>query len=163
MNIKIDISGISSQAINQVSAELPTRASAASQCLRNASLEVLRGERSGRVYKKPGTYGKRASKATKSLLPDYGKKLRGGQLYRASAPGEPPAFRTGTLRRSWRAVKYGANHQNPAIESNVEYAGYMENGTPGGKIAPRPYESKIIEKAFPEIEAVYAQPYDISP
>lgn len=108
--------------------------------LRNASLEVLRGHRSGRLYKRTG-YKRR---------------------YRASAPGEPPAVRSGTLRRSWRPMQYGPNHQNPAIESNVPYAGYMENGTPGGKIAPRPYEKRILEKAMPRIREIYGEPYDLN-
>lgn len=139
MSFKIDLAGISSQVLNQVNAELPARAASAAQSLRNASLEVLRGRRGGRTYRKPG-----------------------GGTYTASAPGEPPAVRTGTLRRSWRTVQYGANHQNPAIETNVPYTGYMENGTPGGMIAPRPFEAKIVEKAKPEVEAIYAQPFDIN-
>ena len=139
MNFKIDLAGISSQVLNQVNAELPARAASASQSLRNASLEILRGQRGGRTYRKPG-----------------------GGSYTASAPGEPPAVRSGNLRRNWRPVQYGANHQNPAIESNVFYAGYMDNGTPGGMIAPRPFADKIVEKAKPEVEAIYAQPFDIS-
>ena len=134
MSFKIDIAGIGQQALNQVNAELPARAEAASQRLRSAALEILRGRRSGR---------------------HYGKHI-------ASAPGEPPAVRTGRLRGSWRPVRYGANHQNPAIESNVMYAGYMEHGTPGGMIAPRPYEAKIVQKAKPEIEAIYASPFSIT-
>ena len=47
--------------------------------MRNAELEVLKGQRSGRTYRKPH------SKAT----------------YTASAPGEPPARRTGNLRMHW--------------------------------------------------------------
>ena len=138
MNFKIDLSGISSKVVNQVNAELPARAAAASQKLRNASLLVLRGKRSGKQYKKPS-----------------------GKPYTASAPGEPPAVRTGTLRRNWRPVQHGANHQNPAIETNVPYTGYLEQGT--SKMAPRPFEQKIIEKAKPKVEAIYAQPYDINP
>lgn len=139
MSFKIDLAGVSSQVLNQVNAELPARAAAASQSLRNASLEVLRGQRSGRVYKKAG-----------------------GGTYTASAPGEPPAVRTGRLRGSWRPVQFGANHQNPAIETNVPYTDYMEHGTPHGMIAPRPFADKIVEKAKPEVEAIYAQPFDIN-
>ena len=111
----------------------------ASHELRNASLEVLRGQRSGRVYRKPS-----------------------GGTYRASAPGEPPALRTGTLRRSWRPLYIGDERQNPAIESSVPYADYMEDGTPGGKIAPRPYEEKIKEKAMPKIREIYGEPFDLN-
>jgi hypothetical protein len=140
MSFKIDLAGISSQVLNQVNAELPARAASASQSLRNASLEILRGQRGGRTYRKPG-----------------------GGVYTASAPGEPPAVRSGRLRGSWRPVQFGASHQNPAIESNVPYTGYMENGTPGGMIAPRPFAEKIVEKARPEVEAIYSMPFNISP
>ena len=140
MSFSIDITGIVKNAVNSVNAELPARAFAASQKLRNASLEVLRGQRGGRQYRSPS-----------------------GGRYTASAPGEPPAVRTGTLRGSWRPMQYGANHQNPAIESSVPYTGFMENGTPGGKIAPRPFAQKIIDKAKPEVEAIYAKPFNITP
>ena len=154
MNFKIDLSGISSKVVNQVNAELPARAAAASQELRNASLEVLRGQRSGKRYIVPGTGRVKYNKKNHTGTISY-------KRYTASAPGEPPAVRTGTLRRNWRAIQHGTNHQNPAIETNVPYAGYLEQGT--SKMAPRPFEQKIIEKAKPKVEAIYAQPYDINP
>ena len=80
--------------VEGINRKVVSRGIRAVNALRNAELEVLKGQRSGRVYKKPGTYG-RASKATKELMGDYGHKLIGGQLYRASAPGEAPARRTG--------------------------------------------------------------------
>ncbi|MEF9973721.1 MAG: hypothetical protein RR893_07290 [Clostridia bacterium] len=166
MSFKIDIIGVVKGAVNQVNAELPVRAAAASVKLKNASVEVLRGQRSGKVYKKPGTYGKRMNKQTKELQYEYNRhgiyysKLRGGQLYRASAPGEPPASRTGTLKNSWRSIQSGPNRQYPAIETNVPYA-WLDQGSPGGMIAPRPYEQKTLEKAWPEVEAIYAAPFNI--
>ena len=125
--------------MEQVTRELPGRAVRASHELRKASREVLRGQRSGRVYRKPS-----------------------GGTYRASAPGEPPALRTGTLRRSWRPIQSGEHGLDAAIESSVPYADYMENGTPGGKIAPRPFAERIIEKARPKIEAIYDEPFDLN-
>ena len=57
--------------------------------IRNAELEVLRGKRSGRVYRKPHTKSH----------------------YTASAPGEPPARRTGNLRLNWNGtVESSAGH-----------------------------------------------------
>ena len=41
------------------------------------------------------------TKATRKLRKEYGHKLRRGQLYRASKPGEAPAKRTGALRLHW--------------------------------------------------------------
>ncbi len=137
MNVKIDISSIINSAVESVNAQLPARAAAAGNCLRNAALDVLRGQRSGRVYKTPA-----------------------GGRYTASAPGEPPAVRTGTLRTSWRPVRSGPNGINPAIETNVPYA-WLDEGSPHGMIAPRPYSQKIIEKAAPEVFAIYGAPYTI--
>lgn len=140
MSFKIDLTGIPANVVDQVNAQLPARAAAAANELRTAALEVLRGQRSGKSYTIAHTKRK----------------------YRASAPGEPPAARTGTLRRSWRPVQYGDTGKNPAIESDVPYAHYMEEGTPGGKIAPRPFVQKIIEKAKPGIEAIYSDLYNIT-
>lgn len=135
MSFKIDIVGKVQQCVNSVNAQLPGRATAAGNAMRNATLEVFRGQRSGRVYKKPT-----------------------GGSYTASAPGEVPAVRTGSLRDDWRPVEYNGN---PAIETNVPYTDYMENGTPGGKIKPRPFADKIVEKAKPEVLAIYGQPYNL--
>lgn len=132
--MRIGIANAAMRIIAQIERENRSRAAEASNAMRTASIEVLRGQRGGRVYKL-------AHKNT---------------TYAASAPGEPPAVRTGTLMKSWRPVQSG---NNPAIESNVPYAGYMEEGTPGGKIAPRPYAVRIIEKAWPEIEGIYSAPY----
>ncbi|MEG1514843.1 MAG: hypothetical protein RSD95_08175, partial [Clostridia bacterium] len=138
MSFKIDIIGVVKGAVNQVNAELPARAAAASVKLQNASKEVLRGQRIGRTYRAPS-----------------------GVTYTASAPGEPPAERpsSGKLKNNWRTVQYGANHQNPAIETNVPYA-WLDKGSPGGMIAPRPYAQKIIDMAKPEVEAIYAAPFN---
>ena len=76
MSFKIDLAGISSQVLNQVNAELPARAASASQSLRNASLEILRGQRGGRTYRKPG-----------------------GGVYTASAPGAARRSKRQTARQ----------------------------------------------------------------
>ena len=68
------------EAVKDTKQEVAARAVRASNELRNAALNVLRGQRTGRVYRKPHT--KHAT-------------------YTASAPGEPPAVRTGMLRMSW--------------------------------------------------------------
>ncbi|MEY8429313.1 HK97 gp10 family phage protein [Lachnospiraceae bacterium 48-42] len=140
--------------------QMKSRSYRAANELRKAALDVLEGQRSGRVYKKPGTHGKTPSKATRKLKKEYGHKLRGGQLYKASAPGEPPARRLGDLRKHW---KQDAREEGGAfvaeIESTEKYAGYLEHGTPGGKIAPRPYADRIREKAAPAIQRIYKEPY----
>lgn len=121
-----------------VNRQVLSRGTRAVNQLRNAELEVLSGQRGGRVYRKPHT---------KSAT------------YTASAPGEPPARRTGNLRLHWNGEVRGGGEGNLTIrlESAEHYAGYLENGT--SKMAPRPFKDKITEKALPQIKAIFNEPY----
>ena len=116
--------------------------------LRNASQEVLRGQRSGRTYRVPGTR----------------------RRYTASAPGESPANRTGTFRASWQpkteTIKSGVDGMSVRayVESstrtdNGKYllGDVLEDGT--GKMSPRPYKKKIQEKRLKKIVKIYKEPY----
>ncbi len=158
-----DISMIVERKVAAIGMEMKSRAVRGSQALNNAEIYVLTGGRGGRAYKKPGTYGKEASPATKELLDDYGHRLEGGQLYRASAPGEVPAVRSGTLWRSFEPVASSAGGGSlsvkASIESNLNYAGYLENGTI--KMAARPYVEKIKQEALPEVAAIFNEPYNV--
>jgi len=128
-----------------VQKEVSQRAYRASNELRNAELYVLRGQRSGKKYRVPGTRRK----------------------YTASAPGEAPAVRTGVFRLSWGThvhVEKNGTHFRAvsAIESKERAGGrllgeMLENGT--GRIAPRPYKQKVIDRALPKIKAIYQKPY----
>lgn len=129
--MNINIQGIVNQVTDDVMKRIADVAPVASSELKTASLEVLTGERHGRIYRRPG-----------------------GGYYQASAPGEPPAERTGVLRQSWQPVPSGNQGINPCIESNVPYA-TIEFGSADGKVAPRPYADKIKERAFPQICALY--------
>ena len=71
--------------VKSVGKQAVSRGTRAVNAIRNAELDVLKGQRSGRVYKKPH------SKAT----------------YTASAPGEPPARRSGALRLNWHGEVKG--------------------------------------------------------
>ena len=127
--------------VANVNRQVVSRGTRAVNAIRNAELEVLKGQRSGRKYRKP------FSKAT----------------YTASAPGEPPARRTGNLRMHWNGeVKTegatgGGVQVIAQLESQESYAGYLENGT--SKMAARPFVDKIKEEATPEIERIYKEPY----
>ena len=128
--------------VAKVNRQVVSRGVRAVNAMRNAELEVLKGQRSGRVYRKPH------SKAT----------------YTASAPGEPPARRTGNLRMHWNGqVKTeggtagGGVQVIAELESQEKYANYLENGT--SKMAARPFADKIKKKAIPEIERNYKEPY----
>lgn len=109
--------------------------------LRNAELEILKGQRSGRTYRK---YPFRST-------------------YTASAPGEPPARRTGNLRLHWNGTVEGGITGNGVsvsltLESQESYAGYLEHGT--RKMAARPFVERIKEKASPGIKRIFEEPYN---
>lgn len=128
--------------VTDINRQAVSRGVRAVNALRNAELEVLKGQRSGKVYRKPHT-----KKAT----------------YTASAPGEPPARRTGNLRMHWNGQVKSENAPGGGVtvvaelESQEPYAAALEHGTP--KMVARPYVEKIKEKAMPEIGRIYKEPY----
>ena len=127
--------------VQKVNREAASRGMRAVNAIRNAELEVLRGKRSGRVYRKPHTKSH----------------------YTASAPGEPPARRTGNLRLNWNGTVESSStgsglRVTAVLESQERYSTYLENGT--RRMAPRPFKQPISEKAMPEIERIYHEKYD---
>lgn len=79
-----------------------------------------------------------------------------GLRYTSSAPGNPPAVQTGTLRRSWqtgtvRKVTAGTRI-GWRLGSNLRYARRLEFG--GGFIAPRPYLRPALKAIRPRVERV---------
>lgn len=141
-----DLERICDQICTKIKYQMEARSYKAANELRNASQLVLRGSRGGRIYGIPGTKRK----------------------YRASAPGQPPAVRTGVFRASWQPeahVVFGSYISR--ISSDVQVGSkrsyvlgeLLENGT--SKMAPRPYQDKILEKAEPEIVKIYGRDYDL--
>lgn len=127
--------------VKKVNREAASRGMRAVNAIRNAELEVLSGKRSGRVYRKPHTKSH----------------------YTASAPGEPPARRTGNLRLNWNgtvesSITGSGLWVTAVLESQERYSTYLENGT--RRMAPRPFKQPISEKAMPEIERIYHEKYD---
>ena len=127
--------------VKKVNREAASRGVRAVNAIRNAELEVLSGKRSGRVYRKPHTKSH----------------------YTASAPGEPPARRTGNLRLNWNVTVESSStgsglRVTAVLESQERYSTYLENGT--RRMAPRPFKQPISEKAMPEIERIYHEKYD---
>ncbi len=126
--------------VANIDRQVLSRGTRAVNAIRNAELEVLKGQRNGRVYRK------------------YPYKTK----YTASAPGEPPARRTGNLRMHWSGgVKTGRSSGSgieviAALESQEKYAYHLENGK---GMAPRPFVERIKDKAMPEIEKIYKEPY----
>lgn len=131
------------QVLQHVEQEAKSRTVRAANAIKKASNKILSNTagRSGRVYRKsPG------SKAT----------------YTASAPGEPPALRSGDLRRSWQPLPVGemtgsGKVYTPGIHTDVKYAPLLQDGT--SKMAARPFEEPIKKEAWPEVKAIYEKPY----
>lgn len=113
----------------------------ASNELKTASIYVLRGKRSGRIYRVPFTK----------------------QKYQASAAGESPAVRIGAFMLSWKihssVQKNDLQFRTMAsIESSIKVGSYLlgdilEDGT--SKMDKRPYKQKIINMAMPKIMEKY--------
>ena len=141
--MKIDLGKAVDEAVKDITHQVKARAYRAANELRSSALHVLKGERSGKEYRTPFT-----KKAT----------------YTASAPGEPPALRSGNLRMSWRPQTGSENTGKgltvkPAITTDVKYAPILQEGTKDGRIAPRPFEEPIIEHAMPRILQIFKEPY----
>lgn len=144
--------------VSEVTADIDyqtkSRGTRAVNALRNAELRVLQGQRSGRKYRKPYTGSKSKDERKKSGYKP--------PMYTTSAPGEPPARRSGNLRLHWygdvqtRAASKGTEVL-AVLESGERYASVLENGTP--KMAPRPFVERIKTEAAPEIKKIYSEPY----
>lgn len=131
----------------KITSELPSRGYRAANELRNASQEILRGGRGGRSYRVPGTKAR----------------------YTASAPGEPPAVRTGAFRASWQPkTETTGSGDNLSVRSYIESNARTDNGSyvlgsileeGTSKMAPRPHHEKIQKEALPKIKQIYEEPY----
>lgn len=126
------IEAIADTVVREVQHQMESRCYRAANEMRNSAVELLRGSRSGRMY--------------------------GG--HQASAPGEMPAARTSAFRLSWqpRTFFFGTSYIS-RIENPQGYADYLENGTPGGQMAPRPHHERIQNDALPNIIRIYDEPY----
>lgn len=157
MNISHQFNKYIEECSDTIRTQMERRSYLVANELRNSAMQVLRGQRSGRRYKVPGTFRRQRDKTDG--------KIKRGRYYTASAPGEPPAVRTGAFRNSWQAsarVVYGSYLSR--IESNIttEDGKYtlgeiLEEGT--SRMAPRPYEEEILEKTKPKILRIYDEPY----
>lgn len=83
------------------------------------------GAKSGRIYRRPG-----------------------GGSYQASAPGQPPAIRTGELLRSISQpqVSRSGRFLVGTLTIGADYAGFLERGT--GRMAARPFIGPAIKAVF---------------
>lgn len=141
----------------EVRHQMESRSYQAANELRNSALMVLRGQRSGRRYKVPGTYRRQRDKVTG--------KMRNGRYYTASAPGEPPAVRLGHFRLSWQPearVVFGSYISRISSDLRTDNGKYnlgeiLEEGA--ARMKPRPHHDRIAEHAEPKIFKIYDKPY----
>lgn len=126
---------------SKIEEEMHSRTYRTANELRNQAMIILGQQGGGRRYRVPGH------------------KVR----YTASAPGQPPANRTGAFRASWKpAVTFGNKTYIARIESGIKVGKYdlaqlLDEGSPGGQLAPRPYAEKTIEKAKPGIKRIFSE------
>lgn len=131
MSAAADLEFAVRQTVQEINAAAISRGDRALNIMRNSALQVLGQNGSGRVY-------------------------RNGHV--ASAPGQPPAPDTGSLRRNWQFQKLvGGNGGGVRIilkaRSQMFYQVFLEHGT--RKMAPRPHMEKIKDKSIPEISALF--------
>lgn len=115
---------------------LKTKMEDATMAVRNKSLEVLSGTRSGRTYVIPGT------KVT----------------YTASAPGEPPAVQTGRLRQSI-ATEISNDGMVGKVGTTLDYGRELEQGR--SNMAPRPWLKPSFEQSENEVKKIFTADYDL--
>lgn len=159
-----EINVIVNKTVEEIQQKAEQRGYEAANVLTNEVKKVLSGQRSGRTYKVNKTGGKPKKSTRKSKKR---KSKKGGIVYTASAPGEPPALRFGTLQKSFKKRTYGdkigSNLVVHAItESDLQVNGYLlgdllENGTK--RIAPRPFKQKTIDAALPKVIQIFQKQY----
>lgn len=103
-----------------------------------------------RVFRKAGAEILAAARAKVRGKAGGGRKysLTAGGTYRASAPGQPPATRTGTLRGSGKVGIYPSGN-GFAVRFRAFYAPMLEGGArgPGKRVLdPRPFLSAAFEE-----------------
>lgn len=156
------LSALVADLVAQAGQEVKSRGMRTANELRTASNHVLSGQRHGRRYKVPGTYKRQRDSATG--------KMRNGRYYTASAPGEPPAVRTGVFRMGWKQRSYaedlgGGECNVRGIIENDQKAGshllgeILEQGRKDGRMAPRPYKQRVVDRAMPKVLRIYNEPY----
>lgn len=120
---------------------MESRSTRGATILYNKTQRVLSGSREGRIYRVPGT----------------------SRYYTASAPGEPPAVRTGIFRSSFYPdVETDGNALRMMAKSkyfvNVYNLGQLlEEGTQN--MEARPYKDKVVEQAKGELKELFSHPY----
>lgn len=107
------------------------------QTVRNETLVVLSGNRSGRQYKVPGT----------------------SRFYTASSPGQPPAQRLGELRQSIQGTSgMAGGNIIGIIGTELNYGLYLQAGTKN--IAPRPWLDVAFRNAWDKVISIWSRSWE---
>lgn len=116
--------------------EMLARTARTGQIVVEALKKNLTGSRTGRWYYKPG-----------------------GGMYRASAPGEYPARRTGNLRAGVGSL-WDPRNARVVIGTNVPYGVYLEKKPPsqGG----RPWLKRAADESASRIRDVWKAPWRLT-
>lgn len=127
--VEIKVESHIPQVVGIVQSQLNRKVFAMGKAVQTAmSTQVLVGERYGRWYKVPGTQ----------------------RRYRASIPGEPPASRTGDLRRSYRVGKV----EGTALDTHVKVGSALPYAPILEEQLDRQHLSVALVFAQPDIEAI---------
>ena len=169
--------------VASIGTEVKSRSYRVANELQNKLNLVLRGQRHGRRYNIPGTgrmhyvrkdytevQYNRENMTARLIKRKKGTAFITYRKYTASAPGEPPAVRTGAFRASWHRKVYfkdESGHDFTAhgvTESRLKVGGkyllgdLLDNGT--SRMAARPYKQRVIEKSLPKVRRIYREPYN---
>lgn len=136
MSAEIKLTLYSKEIIKNLEQEGVKRMLEAVNVVRNQTLEVLSGTRTGRTYKIPGT----------------------DRYYTASSPGEPPATATAELRQHINTAVEGEGKTVVGmVGTDVKHGKMLEFGTK--HILPRPWLRVSFEKATDAVKSVLSRKY----
>lgn len=131
--VQITVRSFTKKVIQAIENDAQKRALRIGHMLRNYIVTQLAGQRSGRVYRVPGTK----------------------RFYTASAPGEYPAVRTGYLRRSIRTVvRQDLWGVYAVVGTDVPYGASLERRGAQGLKGGRPWLTRAYAEMLPEIRKV---------
>lgn len=107
---------------------------AATNAVRNETIKTLSGDRTGRIYRVPGTQ----------------------VTYTASAPGEPPAVQTGQLRNSIATNVYTEGRSiKGEVGTELMKGLHLEKGTKN--MAPRPFLEPSFDSSLDEVKEILSR------